>query len=199
MWRILDDATERAQILEIFRPLFRSMMADAIAAAAESLPVDVDLSADVIQDLVTDRTATMIKQIQATTKIQVRSTIVRGLEEGMSTKQIQQGLLQSTTFSPNRAMTIARTETTALMNQAGVASMKDAESKGVRLQKEWLSARDGKVRDTHMGLDGDRVPVDGTFKSPSGATGNGPGEMGSGSENINCRCVAVPFVEGVSS
>ena len=196
--KILDEVAEREQILEIFRPLFRSMMADAINAASESLPVDVDLTDDVIRDLVTARVGTMVQQIQATTRIQVRASIVQGLEQGMSTAQIQQLLLQSTTFSPTRAMTIARTETTALMNQAGVAAMKDAENKGVRLQKEWLSARDGKVRDTHIGLDGQRVPVDGQFRSPSGATGNGPGEMGSAAENVNCRCVAVPFVEGVS-
>ena len=196
--KILDAAVEREQILEIFRPLFRSMMADAINAASDSLPVDVDLSADVIRDLVTARTATMIKEIQATTKIQVRATIVGGLEDGLSRQQIQQRILQSTTFSPNRAMVIARTETTALMNQAGIASMKDAESQGVKLQKEWLSARDGRVRDSHIDLDGDRVPVDGQFRSPSGATGNGPGQMGSAAENVNCRCVAVPFVEGVS-
>lgn len=200
--RILDEVAEREQILEIFRPLFRSMMADAINAASESLPVDVDLTDDVIRDLVTARVGTMVQQIQATTRIQVRASIVQGLEQGMSTAQIQQLLIQSTTFSPTRAMTIARTETTALMNQAGVAAMKDAENKGVRLQKEWLSARDGKVRDTHQpgpgGMDGQRVPVDGQFRSPSGATGNGPGEMGSAAENVNCRCVAVPFVEGVS-
>jgi hypothetical protein len=80
--------------------------------------------------------------------------------------------------------------------------MKAARDKGVELQKEWISARDDKVRSTHQpgpsGLDGKRVGLDEQFTSSSGATGNGPGQMGSASENINCRCTAIPFVEGVS-
>ncbi|MDP6940247.1 MAG: phage portal protein [Planctomycetota bacterium] len=196
--KILDEVAEREQILDIFRPLFRSMMADAIEAASRTLPVGTQLTEDRVEQMALARVGEMVTQIQATTRIQVRAAVVGGLKDGQAISQIQRSLLQSTTFSPMRALRIARTETTATMNRGTVASMQDAEDQGVQLQKEWVSSRDSSVRDTHRDLDGDRVAVGDVFRSPSGATGNGPGEMGSAGENVNCRCVVVPFVEGVS-
>jgi hypothetical protein len=146
----------------------------------------------------------MITQIEETTRQQVRESIRMGLAEGESVGQMQRTLVQSKIFSPTRALTIARTESTRAVSAGSIEAMKEAEARGVKLQKQWISARDGNVRDTHKprpdgtGLDGQKVAVGEDFVSPSGATGNGPGEMGRGEEDINCRCVAVPFVEGVS-
>ena len=202
--KILDAATERKEVLEIFRPLFRSMLADAIKGTSGQLPVDIDFEPERINVLVNDQIGKMITQIEETTRQQVRESIRMGLAEGESVGQMQRTLVQSKIFSPTRALTIARTESTRAVSAGSIEAMKEAEARGVKLQKQWISARDGNVRDTHKprpdgtGLDGQKVAVGEDFVSPSGATGNGPGEMGRGEEDINCRCVAVPFVEGVS-
>ena len=125
----------------------------------------------------------------------MRKSIQTGLAEGESVGQMQRTLVQSKSFSPQRALTIARTESTRAVSAGSIEAMKEAEARGVRMQKEWVSARDGNVRDSHIEMDGDRVAVGEDFSSPSGASGPGPGELGDGAEDINCRCVAVPFVE----
>jgi uncharacterized protein with gpF-like domain len=200
--KILDAAVEREQVLEIFRPMFRSMLADAINGTSGQLPIDIDFTPERINALVNDEIGKMITRVAETTRQQVRESIRMGLAEGESIGQMQRTLVQSKTFSPARALTIARTESTRAVSAGSIEAMKEAEARGVRMQKDWVSARDGNVRDSHKpgdgGLDGQRVAVGEEFRSPSGATGNGPGEMGRGEEDINCRCVAVPFVEGVS-
>jgi len=196
--KILDAATERKEVLEIFRPLFRSMLLDVIKGTSGQLPVDIDFEPERIAVLVNDQIGKMIQNVENGTRSMVRESIRTGLAEGESIGQMQRTLVQSKIFSPTRALTIARTESTRAVSAGSIEAMKEAVARGVRMQKEWVSARDGNVRDSHIELDGERVAVGEDFTSPSGATGNGPGEMGDGAEDINCRCVAVPFVEGVS-
>lgn len=93
---------------------------------------------------------------------------------------------------------IARTETTRHSNRAAVDSFKKAEETGLKIEKMWLSARDGKVRDAHKpqaagGLDGQTVPVDGVFTYQSSTTEH-PGGFGIAAQDINCRCTVVAKV-----
>ena len=206
--KILDAAVEREKVLGIFRPLFRSMLLDAIKGTAGQLPIDIDFTPERISSMVNDALGQLVGKpgtrspVEQVTRDAVGKIIRSGLEEGQSIGQMQRTLVQSRSFSPSRALTIARTETTRAVSAGSIEAMKEAEARGVRMQKQWISARDGKQRDTHKiqpgGMDGQKVAVGEDFESPSGATGNGPGEMSTAAENINCRCVAVPFVEGLS-
>ncbi|MFA5168749.1 MAG: phage portal protein [Candidatus Omnitrophota bacterium] len=85
-------------------------------------------------------------------------------------------------FPLYRAELIARTETTAANNAGFVEGWKQSD---VVNGKEWITAGDGRVRDEHVELDGEIVPVDKNFS-------NGlpyPSEP-------NCRCVLAPaFIE----
>jgi hypothetical protein len=82
------------------------------------------------------------------------------------------------------ARRIARTETTSLYNKGAEVGLEDA---GVQL-KEWLSARDADVRESHEEMDGKQVPLHADFQFPSGASGPFPGQINSAEESINCRC-----------
>ena len=209
--KILDVMVERELVLEIYRPLFRGMIQDAIKGTAEMLPVDIEFTPERIDQLVQDELGQLVgtgpdvlSHVEQSTRDEVGKVIRTGLAEGQTVAQMQAVMVQNQAFSPMRALRIARTETTRSLNAGNIEAMKAARDKGVELQKEWISARDSKVRSTHQakadgsGLDGKRVGLDEQFTSSSGATGNGPGQMGSASENINCRCTAIPFVEGIS-
>jgi HK97 family phage portal protein len=207
--KILDVMVERKLVLEIYRPLFRGMIQDAIKGTAEMLPVDIEFTPERIDQLVQDELGQLVgkgpdvlSHVEQSTRDEVGKVIRTGLAEGQTVAQMQATMVQNQIFSPARALKISRTETTRSLNAGNIEAMKAARDKGVELQKEWISARDDKVRSTHQpgpsGLDGKRVGLDEQFTSSSGATGNGPGQMGSASENINCRCTAIPFVEGVS-
>jgi uncharacterized protein with gpF-like domain len=81
-----------------------------------------------------------------------------------------------------QSMRIARTETTIAMNlatnQAGVES-------GVLIDKEWISAGDGKERPTHAELNGEQVDMNEPFSNGLMYPGDPSGDAG---EVINCRC-----------
>ena len=89
-----------------------------------------------------------------------------------------------------RAMNIARTEGTALANWGMNESAKGT---GLILQKEWITRRDGLVRDAHMYMEGVRVDQNGDF-NVQGYVMNYPGDSSNGAPAglvCNCRCTTV--------
>lgn len=86
-----------------------------------------------------------------------------------------------------RALTIARTEANSLANYGrGVG----ANSTGVLYTKEWISQRDGKVRDAHVILDGTEVNEKDSFDY-QGYRLEYPGDSSLGAPaglTVNCRC-----------
>ena len=83
-----------------------------------------------------------------------------------------------------RAETIARTEMVGAYNGASRIAAIESE---VVTAREWLTAGDGRVRDSHVALNGARtVSMDDAY--PNGLMF--PGDPnGDPAESINCRCV----------
>jgi hypothetical protein len=192
--RILDEAFEREQLLGIFRPLYRAALLAAFEEASRSINVDQLLSPDELEANALVEVRKMSSEILSTTGENVRDLVDKGLAEEMSLPEMQK-LLTKAVGGPNRAMMIARTETTRLSNQAAVDSFRQAEQSGLTIDKQWLSARDDRVRDDHKpgikGLDGQTVPTEGMFKTASGQTASAPGLFGIAGQDINCRCTIV--------
>jgi len=195
--KILDPAAEAKLVLNIFRPLFRKMIKRAIDAAMKLLPVDFDFSPDRIDTQVDLDIGQMITRVADTTKTQVRDLVRAELSLGSTINEMQAKLIQSQSFSPARALTIARTETTRSVNAGAKAAIKEAQALGANVIEEWVSARDDAVRDTHRELDGQKIGPGEVFEI-DGQTAAFPGDFGDGALDINCRCVAVPFVVGLS-
>ena len=87
----------------------------------------------------------------------------------------------------NRALIIARTETNALAN---LGRQIGAKSTGIIYTKEWISQRDGVVRDAHVSLDGTEVNEDDNFVY-QGYKLDYPGDSSLGAPanlTVNCRC-----------
>ena len=195
--KILDPAAEAKLVLNIFRPLFRKMIRRAIDAAMKLLPVDFNFSPDRIDTQVDLDIGQMITRVADTTKTQVRDLVRAELSLGSTINEMQAKLIQSQSFSPARALTIARTETTRSVNAGAKAAIKEAQGLGANVIEEWVSARDDAVRDTHRELDGQKIGPGEVFEI-DGQTAAFPGDFGDGALDINCRCVAVPFVVGLS-
>ena len=88
-------------------------------------------------------------------------------------------------ISEGAARTIARTETGHAYSGGRAAAMKQLDIR----RHEWLSAGDGRVRTSHMLVDGERVEVGRTFRNGliRPHQPDAPAE-----EIINCRCITVP-------
>jgi hypothetical protein len=92
------------------------------------------------------------------------------------------------------ALRIARTEGQRVLNAGALANAHKAESYGINVKKQWLAAKDTRTRNSHQHLDGVKLPLDGVFKGYNGS-GQAPGQMGSASENIHCRCTTIDIVD----
>jgi len=96
-----------------------------------------------------------------------------------------------------RGEAIARTEALTVMNAARFESYRQAIEAGSldprNVVATWGATGDGRTRDSHAALDGQRRPFGQPFTAPSGAQMRYPGdtELGAGpEETINCRCMA---------
>ena len=87
--------------------------------------------------------------------------------------------------SLNRAKTIARTE---VVKASSWSQQRAAKSTGKRLEKEWISQRDGVVRESHFILDNQRVPAD-SFYLYNGIKLDFPADpKAPAALTVNCRC-----------
>ena len=163
-------------------------------SAGRTLPLDLTFGSREAAVEATSLTSMVISQTTGKTMKQV---IEKGLLEGDSIEEIAQSISQSKVFGIKRSRTIARTESTKAINLASVQAYNTAMKDGINIRKEWLSARDDVVRDTHQELDGQIVGVNELFTVPStGQQSVSPGGFGEASEDINCRCTVLPIVEG---
>ena len=137
----------------------------------------------------------MARTIVRTQETAITSIIDNGLMEGLAIEEIAKNIQGATAFDMSRSRMIARTESTRAANSGTLQAYQDAQTYGIKMQKEWLSARDDVVRDTHERLDGQRVGVNEMFVSNDGYEAEYPGNFGEPSEDINCRCTIIPIIE----
>lgn len=122
--------------------------------------------------------------------------ITNGIIQGKGYAQIAEDIDKRFDIGFNNALRIARTEGHRVANQGTLDAMKEAQSKGVKAKKKWLTARDEKVRAEHQQLNGQIVNIDEYFELYStGDKALYPGGFGVPSLDINCRCVAITILE----
>lgn len=99
-----------------------------------------------------------------------------------------------------RAEQIAHTEATGASQWAAVEALRQT---GIIQRKEWIATRDGRARDSHLALDGQRQELNEPFVIPPGeldvgATAMSPGSFNIARQDINCRCAVGTVLEGLS-
>ncbi|MBZ9600751.1 phage minor head protein [Phyllobacterium chamaecytisi] len=92
-----------------------------------------------------------------------------------------------------RGETISRTETMGAFNASQMEAYQQLIDSGAiaesAIQRVWHTAGDGRVRDTHQGMNGQTVGFRTPFQSPNGPLLQYPGDpRAPASEIINCRC-----------
>jgi len=129
--------------------------------------------------------------------------IERGIQEGRSLDRVTEDVQTILTASgserwPNRARTVARTETIGAVN-AGVfrAAELEAQQRGDPAPfKVWISTDDKRTRPTHDAADKQRTLMRSPFRVGT-ADLMFPGDpRGPAAEVINCRCTLLPLVLG---
>ena len=95
-------------------------------------------------------------------------------------------------YSNYQAQRLVRTEATNAANQGTMRSALDIYGKN-ELQKEWIAARDERVRSAHAVANGQIVDFDKKFLVGGEYLDRAGDPAGSAANVINCRCAIAPF------
>ncbi len=133
-------------------------------------------------------------------KQHVNNAVLQGILQGESNDKIASRLQTVTSMNHTAAIRNARTMTTGAENAGRTDSYKRAAEMGIELEQEWLATLDGRTRDSHRALDGERIPLAKDKWHPSKFS-NGcryPGDPeGPPWEVYNCRCTLVVAIKGI--
>jgi len=137
------------------------------------------------------------KLINTTTREAVRAAIEQVNRDGGEPEDYAKAI--SAVFENARtvrAQVIAETEAITHSQYAGVEALKQS---GISMKKEWIATQDGRTRDAHLAMDGQRRELNEAFEVPSGqyqgAKAQQPGSFRIGALDINCRCVVGSVIE----
>ena len=119
----------------------------------------------------------------------VNNIVWQGIIQGKSVEEITQDLVKGLSAkNENRMRLFARTAMTGAENAGRQQQMNEAAEMGIEVMKQWMATHDGKTRDAHRGLDGQKVPVNEPFHSSLGDI-MFPGDPNASPRNTyNCRC-----------
>jgi hypothetical protein len=166
---------------------FRPLVAKTMSQSAPAVRIGIlgPTSPQVIA-AINRRVAKLSGSISETTQQQIRDVIAQARRDGVGVGELAKRI-RSDVFgdqiSTARATTIARTETVGALNEG---AMLKAKRGGVFRSKQWVSQRDGRVRDTHRAAEAAGwIPIDQLYSNGLDYP-HAPGSPAA--EVINCRC-----------
>ncbi len=154
-------------------------------------PIALDLIEPNILRAIASRMDFFANNVNQSTASLLQDAISSGVSAGESITDIAKRINDVYDFSENfRSLRIARTEVIGAANQGQLLSYTE---NGVQ-EKEWLTARDEKVRFSHQ-IDGQIVGITESFLLNNGVFMQLPGDRSAPLEDlINCRCGIAPIV-----
>lgn len=127
----------------------------------------------------------------------IQGELLQGILQGESIPDIAKRMRNVEKMNKRASMNYARTMTTGAENAGRIDSYKRAQDMGIDVGPAWMATLDGRTRDSHRHLDGERR------NEKTGKFSNGcryPGDpQGRPEEVYNCRCTLVAQIKGFES
>lgn len=123
----------------------------------------------------------------------LQSTITQAAASGSSVEDIAKDLRRAMAMNVRDSIRVARTAMTGAENAGRVNAYQRAQSMGIELEQMWLATLDGRTRPSHRAIDGESVPVNGTFSNGCKFPGD---PSGPAAEVMNCRCTLIANLRG---
>ena len=131
----------------------------------------------------------------------VRQAIAQGLIQGSGLSKVARDVRDSIGRDAYQALRIIRTESQRAQSAARLLAIEQVEQKsgeqGFTVYRVWLATLDGRTRESHRRLDGQRADEDGYFYFDDESRTTAPGMSGIAEEDIHCRCTIISEFEGV--
>jgi len=186
-------------INKIYTPSVKDQLIREAAKLKEEIGplVNWGVSDDMIEAYVLNR-AEGLRAINTTTIKMYREKISEAIADGYQNtftpqqfaKAVKEAISDTGEIRKNQARTIARTETGIISSEARADAFKE---EGIE-KKQWVSAGDEKVRETHAEENGNVVDIDEDF--PETGLDHPCDPDGAADEIINCRCTMIAAREG---
>lgn len=182
----------------IFVAKFREFIEDLVRTQGKDIlsflglgSATFDMSSPEIINFINTRSFNKVNGINELTKERLRKILEQSIRDGEGIPQISTRIKDYyAQYSKKRALRIAQTEVIKAHN---FATMQGYKQSGVVKGKEWLSSRDGRVRESHRpftGVDGQKRKLNEKFSNGCSA----PGYGGPAKEVVNCRCTIIPVL-----
>ncbi len=183
---------ENAHYAEEMHGIYVSMTMEFGQDALDEIGSDIlfDVERPDIKEWLAADIAERSRLINDYTGKKIKAVLEEGMAEGEGADKLRARIEElysswGANISRGRSIAISRTETGRTVNYAQIEGYKQG---GVPL-KEWITARDADVRETHQAMDGEVVGINETFSNG----GQCPGQTGDPAEDINCRCNTAPL------
>jgi uncharacterized protein with gpF-like domain len=165
----------------------RRQYATLTAAKAQAPPAVLLSWAQRLQGFIRTEGAAAVRGITETTRAQVRRILAQAAASGEGVAAAARALRNEVAaLARARSLAIARTE---LVSSASLGSLLGAQATGLKLEKVWISAKDGRVRPTHASANGQGAPLQDGMFVVGGYRCRYPGDpMLPARERVNCRC-----------
>ena len=164
--------------------------------SVDDFPIQNVRSNKEVAEYITAQVDNLLPALSSTSKKRFNTALTKSIQEGLDLGYVGSKLqnyvansVKSLLSKSNltRALTISRTEGNKLANYGRQVG---AKSTNLVYTKEWISQRDGKVRDAHIVLDGTEINEDSLFDY-NGYKFDYPGDSSLGATpdlTVNCRC-----------
>lgn len=131
--------------------------------------------------------------------LSVRSKLQREMAQavllGENQSKVIKRIRSVTGMSQYQAKRVAQTEQVRVRSQARYDAAQEASDAGVLIFHEWSTNMDGRERESHAKMDGQKVKHGEMFITGNGVEMRYPGDPNApADEVINCRCVLIPDV-----
>lgn len=198
---LIDDKTTRSAFLEIYTNTglrFKDFLLQRLPKQKKGNPLELaagffsDAFIRQMQEYALNVAGSHITSITETTRKQIKEAIAEANGLNLSVRDTAKLIRERLggEMLKNRALLIARTETTSAANHSQYLTAKTA---AIKLDKEWLVRRDGRERSWHGAMQGKVVGLEDNF-TVHGKPMLYPGDPKGGADNLcNCRC-CVAFV-----
>lgn len=186
---------------EAVRPVFKEIVLDAGETALADIGVELafDIAHDAAIRFIEARSQRFAERVPDTVWRRLQESLSEGMSEGEGIPELELRVInEMSDYIRSTAETIARTEVVGALNGGTLEGYRQS---GVVKMKAWLAALDDRTRDSHIvaheKYNRDPIPIDDNFHL-DGGSGPAPGQIGSGEEDINCRCTLTPVLESRS-
>ena len=191
---LFNEKDEIERFLDGITSNFMGIVEDSGNLALDNLGLEIsfDILDPNVVNFINNESFQTIRGITRTTADNLRNTLREGIIQGEApqdlTKRIQKVFKGTVRGTAARSRLISRTEVTKFFNFGTVEGWKKS---GIVSTKMWYTAKDERVRPTHVEVNEQEVLTSGEF-TVGGMQMKHPGDPAGGAKEVcNCRCTLI--------